>query len=89
MAPALIASKRSSSSSLIVSMMIRVLGTEALIARVASIPLLRGIRTSMSMTSGVRRSASSTASWPSLASPTTSMSASAASAISRLRRISA
>src|SRR5674536_363250 len=47
MAPALIASYRSASSSLIVSMMIRALGTASLIAVQASMPPRRGIRTSM------------------------------------------
>ena len=42
-------------------------------ARVASMPFIRGIRMSMSTTSGCSRDASSTASWPSRASPTTSM----------------
>ncbi len=42
-------------------------------ARVASMPLTRGMRMSMSTTSGCRRCASSTAWSPSRASPTTSM----------------
>ena len=46
------ASNRSSSSSLIVSMTIFALGTSSLSARHASMPLLRGMRISMRITSG-------------------------------------
>src|SRR5579859_5230188 len=83
------ASNRSSSSSLIVKMMILALGATSLIARQASMPPLRGIRTSISTTSGNDSAAFSTASAPSPASPTTSMSGSVTSTISRPRRNSA
>jgi hypothetical protein len=76
LAPALIASYRSASSSEIVSITILALGTTSLMAVHASIPLRRGIRTSISTMSGSRADARSTASAPSLASPTTSMSVS-------------
>ena len=47
------------------------------ICRVASIPSITGIRTSITTTSGARLAASSTACLPSAASPTTSRSSSA------------
>src|SRR6266567_582168 len=83
------ASNRSSSSSLIVKMMILALGATSLIARQASMPLLRGIRTSIRTMSGKASPAFSTASAPSLASPTTSISGSVTRTISRPRRNSA
>ena len=89
LAPARIASKRSSSSSLIVSMTIFELGATSFIARHASMPLLLGIRMSIRTTSGSDSPAFSTASVPSLASPTSSMSSSAARTISSPRRNSA
>ncbi len=70
-------------------MTILALGDSSFIARQASIPLLRGIRISMSTTSGSAWPAFSTASAPSLASPTSSMPASSASTICNPRRKSA
>ena len=70
------ASYRSASSSEIVSITIFALGTTSLIAVHASMPLRRGIRTSIRTMSGSSEEASSTASAPSPASPTTSMSVS-------------
>ena len=55
-------------------MMILVDGTASLIARQASTPVRRGIRTSSRITSGAVVIASSVAVMPSAASPTTSMS---------------
>src|SRR6476660_4320771 len=85
-APARIASKRSDSSSLMVSMTMRLDGTDSLMARQASIPVCLGIRTSMRTTSGSSSSARRSASTPSPASPTTSIPSSACSTISRPRR---
>jgi hypothetical protein len=62
------------------------LGATSLVARHASMPLLFGIRMSMSTTSGSDSPATATASVPSLAWPTTSMSSSSARTISRPRR---
>ena len=70
-------------------MTILALGTTSLSARHASIPLLRGIRMSISTTSGSDSPAFSTASAPSLACPTSSMSGSESSTISSPRRNSA
>ncbi len=70
-------------------MTILALGTTSFIARQASIPLLRGIRMSISTTSGSVSPAFFTASVPSLASPTSSMSGSESSTISSPRRNSA
>ena len=56
-------------------------GSVSLMARVASIPVRFGMRTSMRTTSGEVCSACSTACWPSSASPTTSMSYSPSSTI--------
>src|SRR3954469_11970646 len=86
MAPALIASYRSASSSEIVSMMIFVDGTASWIAVQASMPPRLGIRTSIRTMSGRVSDAFWTASLPSLASPTTSMSGSCSSTICRPRR---
>jgi hypothetical protein len=80
------ASNRSSSSSLIVSMTIFVLGAASFMARHASMPLLLGIRMSMSTTSGSDSAAFSRASAPSLAWPTSSMSSSSSRTISSPRR---
>jgi hypothetical protein len=52
----------------------RVDGDAATIRRVASMPSISGIRTSMRTTSGESAAAFSTAATPSPASPTTSMS---------------
>src|SRR3954452_8565632 len=76
----------SSSSSLTLSTMIRVVGKSWRIMRVASMPPRRGIRTSMRTTSGASSSTLATASWPSAASATTSMSSSASRTIRRPRR---
>ena len=56
-----------------VSMTMRLDGTDSLMARQASIPVCLGIRTSMRTTSGSSSSARRSASIPSPASPTTSM----------------
>src|SRR5437773_7562743 len=83
------ASYRSSSSSLTVSMRIRLVGMTSRIVRVASMPLIRGMRTSMSTTSGANSSAFFTASSPSSASATTSMPSSDSSTMLSPRRNSA
>ncbi len=67
-------------------MTIFALGAASFIARQASIPLLRGMRMSISTTSGSDSAAFSTASVPSLAWPTSSISPSSSSTISRPRR---
>src|SRR6266540_1292132 len=64
----------------------RTWGRASRISAVASMPLRRGIRTSMSTTSGMSSWARSTAWWPSAASPTTSMSGSESRTIWRPRR---
>src|SRR6266700_2507800 len=64
-------------------------GSRSRMRRAASIPVERGIRTSMSTTSGASSSARWTASMPSAASPTTLMSGSSDSTRSSPRRNSA
>ena len=78
LAPALSASYTYSSRSNVVRMTTRELSSRssATISRVASMPFITGICTSMSTTSGSRRRVSVTASAPLPASPTTSMSSS-------------
>ena len=81
LAPAWSAWNRYSSRSKVVRMSTCAPGSAATIRRVASIPSMPGIRTSMSTTSGRRQRTSSTAPAPSAASPTTSISASLSSII--------
>ena len=82
--PARSASSRYSSMSNVLRSRTRIGGpSSATIRRVASIPSMSGIRTSISTTSGCRRSASATAVTPSPASPTIST----AGSISRPIRI--
>src|SRR5712692_10545926 len=64
-------------------------GSLSRMRRAASMPVERGMRTSMTTTSGVISSARCTASMPSAASPTTLMSGSSESTRSRPRRNSA
>ena len=64
-------------------------GSAAVIRRVASMPSIAGIRTSITTTSGRSRSNPRTASAPSIASPTTSMSSSASRIMRNPPRISA
>src|SRR5947209_16202349 len=66
--------------------MMRVVGNSWRMARVASIPPMRGIRTSIRTTSGASSSTRATASWPSAASATIWMSSSASRTIFRPRR---
>jgi hypothetical protein len=70
-------------------MMIRARQPDATIRRVASIPSMLGMRTSMRTTSGRSPSASPTASPPSPASPTTSMSSLASRIMRKPPRTSA
>ena len=72
-----------------VSMTIRALGAASFMARAASMPLVLGMRMSISTTSGRTSPARATASAPSLAWPTSSMSGSSTRTISRPRRKSA
>src|SRR6201995_390868 len=83
------ASKRSSSSSLMVSMTILALGAASFMARAASMPLTFGIRMSMSTMSGRASPARVTASAPSLAWPTSSRSGSSSRTDASPRRNSA
>ena len=75
LAPADRASKTYSSMSKVVSTSTRVFASSGLpvMARVASMPFISGMRMSMSTTSGLRRWASATAASPVFASPTISM----------------
>src|SRR5581483_4225461 len=67
-------------------MRILAVGMTSRIVRVASIPLTRGMRTSISTTSGANSSALAMASWPSSASATTSMPSSDSRTMLRPRR---
>ena len=77
------------SSSLTVSMRILAVGITSRMVRVASMPLTRGIRTSISTTSGANSSDLVIASSPSSASATTSMPSSDSRTMLRPRRNSA
>ncbi|MBI2123518.1 MAG: hypothetical protein HYT96_05095 [Armatimonadetes bacterium] len=79
MAPALIASKRNSSSLCTVSMIKPVRGLVALMIRAASIPERFGIAMSRRTTSGASSSTMRTVCSPLFASPTTSISRAASS----------
>src|SRR5215469_6622356 len=75
-----------SSRSKVVRMRILLAGAAAVIAAVAWIPFMPGIRTSISTTSGCRALGMRTPVAPSAASPTTSMSGSASRIIRKPRR---
>ena len=81
--PAWIASEIAPRDSSIVIRMIFVSGEASRIRRVASMPSIPGIRTSMNTTSGVRSRACSTASSPLPASPTTTTASSESSSAVR------
>ena len=72
-----------------VSMSTRAAGSSSVMRRVASMPSIVGMRTSITTTSGCSRSNPRTASAPSMASPTTSMSGSASRIMRKPPRISA
>ena len=82
LAPALSPAKTYSSRSKVVRMMTLLSGPAAVMAAVAAIPSMPGIRTSISTTSGRRADAIATPAAPSAASPATSMSGS----VSRISR---